>query len=61
MLINVKFLKLHTQSDGTTVHTVQTLDGHSENMHVDLSDQVLQDGQLLITNEDGNGKFKIKN
>ncbi|CRK86893.1 CLUMA_CG000717, isoform C [Clunio marinus] len=44
---------LHTQSDGTTVHTVQ-MDGQSENMQVDLSEALAQDGQLIITNEDGN-------
>lgn len=50
--------QLHTQSDGTTVHTVQ-MDGHSENMQVELSEALsTQDGQLLITNEDGNGKMK---
>lgn len=49
------FFKLHTQSDGTTVHTVQSLDGQSENMQVDLSEALGQDGQLIITNEDGNG------
>jgi hypothetical protein len=48
-------LQLHTQSDGTTVHTVQ-MDGHSENMQVDLSEALAQDGQLIITNEDGNGE-----
>ncbi|KAL7017612.1 hypothetical protein ACKWTF_010456 [Chironomus riparius] len=43
---------LHTQSDGT-VHTVQTIDGQTENMQVDLS-EAMQDGQFIITNEDGN-------
>jgi hypothetical protein len=54
------FPQLHTQSDGTTVHTVQ-MDGQSENMQVDLSEALAQDGQLLITNEDGNGKNSNKN
>ncbi|XP_070490462.1 DNA-binding protein Ewg isoform X2 [Chironomus tepperi] len=44
---------LHTQSDGT-VHTVQTIDGQTENMQVDLSEALAQDGQFIITNEDGN-------
>ncbi|CAO1426411.1 unnamed protein product [Diamesa hyperborea] len=44
---------LHTQSDGTTVHTVQSLD-QSDNMQVDLSEALGQDGQLIITGEDGN-------
>lgn len=52
------FQKLHTtQGDGTTVHTVQTLDGHDQNMQVDLTEATLgQDGQLIITGEDGHGK-----
>lgn len=58
LLIKHIFLQLHTQSDGTTVHTVQALDGQSENMHVDLSEALAQDGQLIITNEDGNGSLK---
>jgi hypothetical protein len=32
------------------------MDGQSENMQVDLSEALAQDGQLIITNEDGNGK-----
>ncbi|KAG5673899.1 hypothetical protein PVAND_003901 [Polypedilum vanderplanki] len=50
---------LHTQSDGTTVHTVQALDGQTENMQVDLSEALAQDGQLIITNEDGNGPYPV--
>lgn len=47
------------------MHTVQALEGQSENMQVDLSEALAQDGQLIITNEDGNGEklrfsFKIK-
>jgi nuclear respiratory factor 1 len=54
-------LQLHTQGDGTTVHTVQTLDGQTENMHVDLTEATLgQDGQLIITGEDGHGKYKTQ-
>lgn len=37
------------------MHTVQ-MDGQSENMQVDLSEALAQDGQLIITNEDGNGE-----
>jgi phosphoribosylanthranilate isomerase len=51
-------IQLHTQSDGTTVHTVQ-MDGQNENMQVDLSEALAQDGQLIITNEDGNGENLI--
>uniref|UniRef100_A0A0K8TKT8 Putative dna-binding protein ewg-like isoform x3 n=1 Tax=Tabanus bromius TaxID=304241 RepID=A0A0K8TKT8_TABBR len=51
---------LHTtsQGDGTTIQTVQGLDanGHTENMTVDLTEATLaQDGQLIITGEDGQG------
>ena len=51
--------QLHTQSDGTTVQCVQTLsDGQSDNMQMDLTEATLgQDGQLIITGEDGQGKF----
>lgn len=33
---------------------MQTLDGQTENMQVDLSEALAQDGQFIITNEDGN-------
>lgn len=36
------------------MHTVQTIDGQTENMQVDLSEALAQDGQFIITNEDGN-------
>ncbi|XP_070490464.1 DNA-binding protein P3A2 isoform X4 [Chironomus tepperi] len=52
-LPNSNSIQLHTQSDGT-VHTVQTIDGQTENMQVDLSEALAQDGQFIITNEDGN-------
>lgn len=32
------------------------MDGQSENMQVDLSEALGQDGQLILTNEDGNGE-----
>lgn len=32
------------------------MDGQSENMQVDLSEALAQDGQLILTNEDGNGE-----
>lgn len=38
------------------MHTVQMSDGQSENMQVELSEALGQDGQLIITNEDGNGR-----
>jgi hypothetical protein len=49
---------LHTTQGegGTTVHSVQGIDanGHPENMTVDLTDATLgQDGQIIITGEDG--------
>ena len=42
------------------MHTVQSLD-QSDNMQVDLSEALGQDGQLIITGEDGNGKILYKN
>jgi hypothetical protein len=33
------------------------MDGQNENMQVDLSEALAQDGQLIITQEDGNGLF----
>lgn len=35
------------------------MDGQSENMQVDLSEALAQDGQLIITNEDGNGNTTL--
>jgi hypothetical protein len=32
------------------------MEGQNENMQVDLSEALAQDGQLIITNEDGNGE-----
>jgi hypothetical protein len=31
----------------------------NENMQVDLSEALAQDGQLILTNEDGNGKNRV--
>ena len=42
------------------MHTVQGLDanGHPENMTVDLTEATLaQDGQLIITGDDGHGEI----
>lgn len=36
------------------------MDGQSENMQVDLSEALGQDGQLIITNEDGNGEILVR-
>lgn len=36
------------------------MDGQNENMQVDLSEALAQDGQLIITNEDGNGELKLE-
>lgn len=49
---------LHTQQgENGTIHTVQGVDSNgSENMTVDLTEATLgQDGQLIITGEDGHG------
>ncbi|XP_037029642.1 DNA-binding protein Ewg isoform X2 [Bradysia coprophila] len=50
---------LHTTQNeqGNTVQTIQGLEnGHGENMTVDLTEATLaQDGQLIITGEDGHG------
>lgn len=52
--------QLHTTQNeqGNTVQTIQGLEnGHGENMTVDLTEATLaQDGQLIITGEDGHGK-----
>lgn len=54
--------QLHTgQGEGTTVHTVQTLtDAQGEGMTVDLNAvteaSINQDGQIILTSEDGHGK-----
>lgn len=40
------------------MHTVQGLDGGHENMTVDLTEATLgQDGQIIITGEDGHGVY----
>lgn len=45
-----------TQGDGGTVHHVQGIDTGHENMTVDLTEATLgQDGQIIITGEDGHG------
>lgn len=56
-----KFKKIFqlTQGDGSTVHTVQSLEAAQENMTVDLTEATLgQDGQIIITGEDGQGKIE---
>ena len=49
-------LQLQQQADGG-VHAIQTIsDGQGESMSVDLTEATLgQDGQLIITGEDGQG------
>lgn len=48
-------MQLAQNSDGSTIHTVQGLDSH-DNMTVDLTEATLgQDGQIIITGEDGQG------
>ena len=50
--------QLTQQSDGSTVHTVQGLDTGHDNMTVDLTEATLgQDGQIIITGEDGHGNY----
>ncbi|XP_031616890.1 DNA-binding protein Ewg isoform X1 [Contarinia nasturtii] len=45
-----------SQGDGGTVQTVQSIDTSHENMTVDLTEATLgQDGQIIITGEDGQG------
>lgn len=40
------------------MHTVQGLDGGQDNMTVDLTEATLgQDGQIIITGEDGHGMY----
>lgn len=48
-----------TQGDGGgTVHTVQSIDAGQDNMTVDLTEATLgQDGQIIITGEDGQGNL----
>ncbi|XP_037914008.1 DNA-binding protein Ewg isoform X3 [Hermetia illucens] len=53
---------LHTTAQGETGATIQTVqqltdaNGHAENMTVDLTEATLgQDGQIIITGEDGQG------
>lgn len=55
-------LQLHTTAQGETGATIQTVqqltdaNGHAENMTVDLTEATLgQDGQIIITGEDGQG------
>lgn len=44
------------QNDGSTVHQVQSIDTGHDNMTVDLTEATLgQDGQIIITGEDGQG------
>ncbi|XP_055715579.1 DNA-binding protein P3A2 isoform X3 [Phlebotomus papatasi] len=54
----VQGVALTTQGEGTTVHTVQGIEGNgqTENMTVDLTEAGLgQENQLIITGEDGQG------
>lgn len=54
--------QLHTTEGNNQIHTVQSVDsgGHNSNAEmqtVDLTEATLgQDGQLIITGEDGHGK-----
>lgn len=42
------------------MHTVQGIDTSQENMTVDLTEATLgQDGQIIITGEDGHGTFLL--
>lgn len=51
--------QLAQQSDGSTIHTVQGIDTSQDNMTVDLTEATLgQDGQIIITGEDGQGMMR---
>lgn len=55
-LLSVKL----TQNDGSTVHQVQSIDTGHDNMTVDLTEATLgQDGQIIITGEDGQGSCRL--
>ena len=57
MVIYGVLWQFQLQQDNNGVHTIQTItDGQAENMSVDLTEATLgQDGQLIITGEDGQG------
>lgn len=47
-----------TQSNDGTMQTVQSIDTGHDNMTVDLTEATLgQDGQIIITGEDGQGNL----
>lgn len=49
-----------SQGDGGTIQTVQSVDTSQDNMTVDLTEATLgQDGQIIITGEDGHGMLRI--
>lgn len=49
-----------TQGDGGTVQAVQTIDGDHQSMTVDLAEATIgQDGQIIITGEDGQNTFHV--
>lgn len=51
-------LQLTQGDNGGTVHSVQSIDGGQDNMTVDLTEATLgQDGQIIITGEDGQGEL----
>lgn len=55
---NNVFLQLTQGDGGGTVHTVQSIDAGQDNMTVDLTEATLgQDGQIIITGEDGQGEW----
>lgn len=46
-----------SQQDANALHAVQGIDTSGDNMTVDLTEATLgQDGQIIITGEDGQGK-----
>lgn len=48
-----------SQGDGGTIQTVQSVDTSQDNMTVDLTEATLgQDGQIIITGEDGHGMMR---
>lgn len=49
-----------SQDGGHTIQTVQSVDSNQDNMTVDLTEATLgQDGQIIITGEDGHGMLHI--
>lgn len=58
IFFNHVFIQLTQGDGGGTVHAVQSIDAGQDNMTVDLTEATLgQDGQIIITGEDGQGEL----